>query len=497
MKDENYSRHLEWESFAYPLAASNPKSLNEFHKMPSNSIITVWRDHEYKLRGEINAETNDPDIFKFIDSNKKSKKGNFIKGETIRATNPSQTINYKFSNCYIHHISSRPLNNDQKIIHTSASINLDGFTESYSDKEASRLSEWYLIGKINLRFPRKTERSLEEIRGKFRDVIDKNKGPKKITFNKCSGSSYDHFLIDTENIKCIVQLSPKFFLPDWGNGIAIEFRKEFGIPKEDTRQAIAELVGFIIGTQLLKIGSTEYDEQERILRKIANDPWGDNVIAKCDTHALPPINYPNVQGRHLIENVINEVLPNYLKLRNPLNLSSILWKYWIARDLAIGTNLPVLSSALESLAEMYLGYLGHQKKVSEAEKSDYKKLVESELKSLEINLKNFALKENILNKLRNPFQLSVTDKLKMFFKTLSFEFDNKSVENRALKSRNIMAHSTLETNEENVVDIVRLTRAYESLFNRTLLKIMSFNGKYIDYYSLGHFERDLCENIKE
>lgn len=497
MTNDNYSKYLEWESFDFPVSLTNITTVNHLYRVPEKSIITIWRDHEFKLRSKLETTTDDLDAFEYNDPNRDLKDGHLIKGEIIKGTDEPKTKGYELHNCYVSNTSSELKNIHGTYVHQSTVlINLNRFLEINSEIKPSKINEWFLTGRTNLLFPRSTKRVKEETHTKYRDSVDKiDDNSEKIVLNKVHGSSRDYFLIDTQVVKCIVQLTPKSFLPDWANGFSIEYRQEFGIPDDTTKSAVSEIVGFVIGIQLLKIGSTEYDNQDHVLKKFANDPWGDNIIAKCDTSALAPVKF-SISGDWLkIEQVINEILPNYIKLREPLNLSDILWKYWIARDLAIGTNLPILSSALESLAELYIKHVGLEVKYSESEKSNYKKLVEPEIAELEKKLKDFPLKDNVINKLRNPFQLGIGDKLRIFFKSLGFNFDNKSIENKALKSRNIMTHSTHGTKEEDIPDTIRLTRAYETLFNRTLLKILSYSGKYIDYFTYGHPERELHENI--
>ena len=47
-----------------------------------------------------------------------------------------------------------------------------------------------------------------------------------------------------------------------------------------------------------------------------------------------------------------------------------------------------------------------------------------------------------------------------------------------------MAHSSSKNIDENKTkELIRLSRAYETLFNRVFLRILSYNGNYIDYYT--------------
>ena len=84
----------------------------------------------------------------------------------------------------------------------------------------------------------------------------------------------------------------------------------------------------------------------------------------------------------------------------------------------------------------------------------------------------------------------------MMFEIIGLSVGN--IEKKALKARNKMAHSSIgEANDDDIKDILRMTRAYETLFHRIFLKTLGYNGDYIDYYSLGHPSRPINEPIPD
>ncbi len=484
-------RSLEWESFDFPLKLTSLTAQNNYYRIPFDGYLTVSRDIEYKLTGRLEGQVANKNDLEYQDASRQLEDGHIIKGETIIATEPTH---HELSGCYIG--TSRydliKFQENPLMLNFDSSLGLENIKEIISDEEPARLIEWFLTGEVKLLFPRRTKRMRTDRLTKIRDI---DLIQDDFTLHSQS-SSRDYFLIDTGAIKCIAQLTPKSTLPNWAHGISIEYLKEYGIPNQETRMAIAEVVGFVLGTQLLNVGSTELDADNGVLKRRANNPYGNNVKAKCDKVALAPVKFTKTEGIK-VEAVINEILPNYLKLREPLNLSDILWKYWTAKDLAIGTNLPILSSALESLGDKYLDHHKLHRKFSENEKNEYASLIANEVNSLEGKLSTFPLKESVLNKLRYPFNLGVGEKMRLFFSHLGFNFDKKSVENDALRSRNTMTHSSKSVTDEQIPQAVKMTRAYETLFNRSFLKVLSYTGKYIDYASYGHPERELTENIGE
>jgi hypothetical protein len=55
------------------------------------------------------------------------------------------------------------------------------------------------------------------------------------------------------------------------------------------REVIAELVGFIMGSQLIKVGQTFYDSSHIIIRQEFDSPADENVVNRCDKLAVPPV----------------------------------------------------------------------------------------------------------------------------------------------------------------------------------------------------------------
>jgi hypothetical protein len=163
--------------------------------------------------------------------------------------------------------------------------------------------------------------------------------------------------------------------------------------------------------------------------------------------------------------------------------------------LAIGTNLPILASAFETLAEDYIKVNNLTKKYTEAEKQVYYDLIKENKMALELKLENYEFGNRLLNRLQNPFSLGMGEKNTLFLEALGITIAKNSKENKALQARNVMAHSSIENDDESIKKYLMLTHAYTSLFHRILLKIMGFDGSYVDYSTLGYPERKMSENL--
>ena len=65
-----------------------------------------------------------------------------------------------------------------------------------------------------------------------------------------------------------------------------------------------------------------------------------------------------------------------------------------------------------------------------------------------------------------------------------------------MMARNKMAHTTrVPDDDAKVKKLIKLCWAYRTLFNRVILKLLGYQGTYIDYYTDGFPERNIDEPI--
>jgi hypothetical protein len=88
--------------------------------------------------------------------------------------------------------------------------------------------------------------------------------------------------------------------------------------------------------------------------------------------------------------------------------------------------------------------------------------------------------EIMLNKISGAFRKGVNEKMTFFFNLLGMEIGK--TEKAAINLRNKMAHGKRDyQKEETIFDDIVLTRVYQVLFNRIVLKLLGYQGYYIDY----------------
>lgn len=491
---------LEWEIFDWPLEFSQIRCHKGIYQLPADSKINIHRGEDYKLTGNVTGILTDRESIEYKGGKTEPVAGEIMEMEHIEGSQTGwETITLKGVLLGANQLKGPISFSDPRFSFAAKVITfeLDYTDNGYTPDETEKLLEFYLCGQTHFFWPRATKRKEITKTAKIRLGIDEEIEEPVEVAREGGGSGSDFFLIETHDYQVFVQQVAKEYLPSWGNGVLFEYRKKNGaITGSEERKAIAEIVGFVLGTQLLKIGETHLDKSDLIVKKKALSPWGDNVMAKCGSSARPPISFSSHEDWGKIETILNQLIPVYLEKRVAYNLKDVLWKYWIARELAIGTNLPILSSGLETLAESYIEANKLTRSYSKSEKEAYRKLVKDDIDNFKSKLEGFDFKKRVTDKLENPFTIGVGEKLKLFFQHLKFDFKSKDIENLAMQARNAMTHGPLETTDEEIRKYLKLTHAYESVFHRVLLRVLNYKGDYIDYSAAGHPNLSIDENLR-
>ena len=181
----------------------------------------------------------------------------------------------------------------------------------------------------------------------------------------------------------------------------------------------------------------------------------------------------------------------YLALEGELRLNEALRCYWLSKELPIGLNLPVLSAGLETLASSWFES-GRSKSNVYMPKKDFDSLLKAELASARSKLETRKYGDRILNGLSRAYEMSTNDSLRFFFDDIGLSVNRTEWE--AINERHPMAHGSASVFDGSASErMIRATRIYETLFHRIVLKLLGYNGTYIDYGTLGRPNRHISE----
>lgn len=487
--------YLEWEVLDEKVVIRHLESQGNLYHFNDSYTITIFRDEDYKLKGVLEGQDviNSDVLFPSI------AKGEMTSGETVLGIG-SDGFTYTLQGVVIDTYNVMPNIDNLSQSSFKANISITSITKLKEQiPQPNKVQYWCLCSQHNIPFPATTQRTNNPQYPKQRVGIDK-----ELSITDCiipggtSKTSLDYLPIPLAD-KQIIILSgvPQSYLPNEAKGLCIECRESFGgIPDDKEIKAATELLGFIIGTQMTLVGISYYNDND-FLSQISVSPSISNLKQKLQQASEPPIDCHHYANYQTFIKAIFSLLPQYLQKRDVLQLNNALVYYWIAKDAPIGVNLPILSSALEAIASASLKDTtnnGQQSTYMPAK--EYKALIKDEFEKIGAKLEkeNVTYKQKILNKIDGAYNMGGNEKIDLLFDR--FNINVGELERKALQARNSMAHGAMKALDyKKYEEIVRKSYAYRTLFHRVILKILSYNGEYIDYYTYGYPLRNIDEPI--
>ena len=471
----NIKNLLEWEAFFPDLAFDCKKETKD--SITHYQKIKIERDEMYRLILSISSDSIVPEYFQLIGSD-----GEFdLEGSCL-----SSLVKWSSKGCLVKETEFSSRNVPFRFDVTCNEIEIRW--QNAKENDESRIVYWYLNGpgwNENFYFFRKTQRVLTteyKLERRISEPISI-----RVLEQGNTAVAFDFFFVDIGKTKFIVALVPKEFGPNWSRNLAIEYRKEWGLPEEETEEAISEIAGFILGKHLLKVGYTTYDFNSRPIKAVGLNPWGENIVAKCRKQPVPPIPVPTNPLQ--FEQTFSVLTLQYLNLRDKLGLNDFLVRLFYSLEVPLELQIPIMQSALEMLAKRYLDLQNKNDLKTYVPNDEWKELIKPELKALKQKLKDYDFKERIISKIQNANSIGMSEKIELFLERIGLRIGN--TEKEAIRERNALIHGGTPKTPNEYERLLRLSMAYRTLLHRSFLKLLNYSGDYIDYSSANQLHRNI------
>ena len=122
--------------------------------------------------------------------------------------------------------------------------------------------------------------------------------------------------------------------------------------------------------------------------------------------------------------------------------------------------------------------------------SDFRKLTQDGIELIRGRLGQHEYADRIVRRLGGCFTFGVAEKFDNFFAELGLPVSK--AEKDAIQSRNRVVHGG-GLDESMWDDYVEKRKTYQTLLNRVILKLLGYEGLYIDYGTVGFPQRALSE----
>lgn len=381
-------------------------------------------------------------------------------------------------------------------------FNADAVEILYKDQslesEVCYIKEWYLNSiHDDLVFTRPTKYNVIREYTKVRD----NSPCADVSFIEeyPPNSSRDHLFLELNDFKVVLQKVPDNFGPEWSNNLGIEYHHEYNIPSSDVRKKVSQIVSFLLGRNLIKVGETYYDSQWNIVGNLAissNVSSRLNLKTISNYRDLPAISYYGgfldlFNWEMQAEDIINAYL-NY-----DLDLSQIIDNLLISMCVPTEAEIMMIGGCLDEISKKWFGSDKSKSKGKIIEANEFNQIISSELEIIKEKLADYP---EVYGNIERAYNVSGRKKVDLFLEELGVKIGKS--EQKARDYRNIPAHGQ-EMSGKTRFKMVYVTDVYRSFVNRVILKLLGFHS----YYDLTSAEmklvnekiseKDFEENIKE
>jgi len=297
-------------------------------------------------------------------------------------------------------------------------------------------------------------------------------------------TSRDHVRVTAGDLSFIVHEVPKDLGPAWSQSLGIEYGGTSAVPDEPTRRAVEEIVSFVLGRRLLRVGATGYDVAGFPVEEEAVNPWGDNVHSLCAQYDDSPFPIQiNVEGSLDTAALLRDLVPGYLARRDTLKLHDALWWYWLAKEAPLGIDLLLFSAGVESLKAAWFRSMHSKSRGTYMDKKAFCGLLGETLAAAKEKLAGHPFAERILDRMGRAFQMGANEQVEGFFREIALDVGMK--ERAAMHARNLPAHGGTVVSDEEMLALVRHALAYKVLFERVFLRLIDYSGVYVDRSTVG------------
>lgn len=255
-----------------------------------------------------------------------------------------------------------------------------------------------------------------------------------------------------------------------------------GNPSEDIRSRIRDCLSFSLGTYLIYLGCTFFDDQWEPVSFKAETA---DALSK-DDHRLITI-LPAPLGSKFEREITSEMLERMVVALycnyDEYNFRNAFWAYWHAVAAPIHMAAIHFGAAIEALKKAYVQHHHAAIKTAILDKAhwgDFHKKIEACIASLDVPPEQKKLLSNKVSNLNSTPQDIVMEN---FLDALKIQVD--VIEQSAWRNRNHAAHGG-SVNEDNSIKTIRENKALMVLMNRILLAMTGGSDFYYDYYTLGH-----------
>jgi hypothetical protein len=487
--EDPYLRRVEWESYAEPFKMAIPEPIEGLP--PGIESITLRRDEQYRLVADLAGKADAEAYGRYYQTLREQAPGTMLTDRLYVVIKHKIGVDHLRLGTGVKHGWTAERGQFSWTDERPAYRFRQAYANRPEDSRPGWHTDWFLNGPHRFILDQPTNHSATAIY-----VRDRGGGRKVVLRRpRTGGGRLDHILVNAGDFEFVLHQVPEPFGPRWSKNLGIEYAWATGaVPDEGVREAIGELVGFVIGRRLIPVGSTTFDRDGYPIETDACTPWGDESQAVCTRPDDSPLDVEGkLDGSRRLDEILPELVPRYLKARDELALKDALWSYWLAKEAPLGLDLPIYSAAVESLQAAWFRSTRTKVKGTYVSKEKFNDLLQDAFALAEQALQDEPYRDRIMNRMRGSFQMGASERLDAFLSEIGLPIGAQ--ERAAIKGRHRPAHGGTAVDDEKLSKLQLHSATYKVLFERVFLRLLEYEGPYVDRATLRFPLRNLNESV--
>ncbi len=272
--------------------------------------------------------------------------------------------------------------------------------------------------------------------------------------------------------------------------VSLEFRLKTPaiLPEWPVLDVHLQALSFFIGRRLIPVGYTLFDNEARQTLHELRSAWSVDLQADCARPSMHPVPLDDP------ETLFARLVPRFAENAKSLGLLDAMWLVWLSHAVPLEASLPSLATSLEGIMSAWFRSTKTKSKGKYMPDKDWLTISDEAVKNLQQALGAHPHAARITRRVQGANNFGVNERFEQFFDEIRLPVG--AVELAAIRARNKAAHGGSFTALEYQA-LGDMVRAYHTIIHRVILKLLQWDGLYVDYSTYGFPSRPLAPNALE
>ena len=304
-RDEHLT-YLEWEGLNHNWNIALRGSPRGVPKGTTHIVLN--RGDDYRITGEMHVVSTDPPE---LDAGEPASR---LSIPFQMRSRDFAGVTYWLSTFYVHKVTVTGAKVGRKGVSIVHITGVNASRKAPGRHRVFSVTEWYLNGPHDKGvYTTATSRSKKETYSRERIGVEGSAS--EVSLSVSNGWVVDCIVVKLKKIKFAIFRVPDGTGPSWSKSIGVEYRREWGgLPNHELRAKISEIVGFVLGRQLMNVGYTEYGDMGELVSQVVTEPLLKEASSICREMEVATLHLDPRCGGQDAGEVLSQLVEPYLRL---------------------------------------------------------------------------------------------------------------------------------------------------------------------------------------